>query len=128
MTKIILKDIKTYLKKEKFNPQLDNKHGVLTIENYCTIVIEEKENIIGVSFACGFDATIAAIITKHVVNCCFGKYKGYEVDILEPYLNIFDDKGKCIEVLFGDEAIDYYNKFMEETHQGHFGKGQSYEL
>lgn len=126
MIRTILKDIKAVLKKAGFAPILDKKLDILTIEGYCTVLIDEEENMIGISFACGFDATIAAIITKHIVIACHGKYEGYDVDILEPYLNLIDDRGKVIDVLFGDAAIEAYNEYMKKEEPE--SRGTSYEL
>lgn len=126
MIRAILKDIKAALKKVGFAPVLDKKLDILTIEGYCTVLIDKEESMIGVSFACGFDATIAAIITKHIVIACHGKYEGYDVDILEPYLNLIDDYGKVVDVLFGDEAVEAYNKYLQR--QEPESRGTSYEL
>lgn len=126
MIRTILKDIKAVLKKAGFAPVLDKKLDILTIEGYSTILIDKEESMIGISFACGFDATIAAIITKTVVIACHGKYEGYDVDVLEPYLNLVDDQGRVVEVLFGDEAVEAYNKYMQKEEPE--SRGTSYEL
>lgn len=115
-TGLILKDIASCLKKRKFDAvKLDKKAGVLHIENYgCSVYIEDK--IIGISFAVAMDATLAAILTKDIMEYCMRKYEDYTIEIMEPYAHLFDGDGKYLGVLFGDEALEHhYEKAKPST-------------
>lgn len=118
MASIILKDVANCLKKKKFNQiNLDKKLGVLHVEDYgCCVYVDEK--MIGVSFTIGVDGTLAAMLTKDIIDFCTVNYKDYEVEIMEPYIHIYDENEKYVGVLFGDEAFEWYHKNLEPPTTG----------
>lgn len=100
----ILEKLAIHLSGNGFHPEIIGE--VMNVCASSTILIENA-NVFHISFEVDTPATWAAVLTQDLIG--FAWKIGYMVNIYECYALVFDEQDNCVDVLYGDDAIHYYD-------------------
>jgi len=103
--KEILKKLHRYFDRQGLCTQIDAKADILYVHHGLSLLYVD-EDYFNLAFDVSCDPTSASHITLEVIQFA-SKYQ-MDVDIQEPYAEVVDEKGIVLEVLFGDDAREYY--------------------
>lgn len=74
--------------------------------HHLMVTISVEKNIFNISFEVCCDPTTASIVTQNVIE--FARKNAHKVDVYETYAHVLDENHLVQDILFGDEAIEYY--------------------
>lgn len=112
----ILKKLADHISEHGFHPEIIG--DVMEVCASSTILIE-GEDLFHISFEVDTPATWAAILTQELIY--FSMDVGYAVNVYECYAMVLDDEGICIDVLYGDDAVHYYETGEVPVEDGNNG-------
>jgi len=99
----ILKKLVAHIEEYGFHPEIIGE--VMDVCGSSTIMIEDG-NILNISFEVDAPATWAAVLTQELIS--FASKIGFMVKVYECYALVFDEEENCVDVLYGDDAVHYY--------------------
>lgn len=95
------------------NSNLTLEDDVLDVNSIATVTIEKKKEI-ALSFEVRTNPTYSSSLTKLIIEFCIEFYKDYKVEIYETYALVIDEDDTVKEVLFGEEALEYFYRSADE--------------
>lgn len=99
----ILDNLAEYLSKLDFHPTIIK--DIMDICSSSTVYIESK-NTFSISFEVNAFPTWTAVLTQKIIE--FALAIGFKVEIYECYAVVFDDNDQYVDVLYGEDAMIYY--------------------
>lgn len=118
--KRFLKSLSKHLNKEGFGNEYRQCISALDESFHLTFENNNYKEIF-LSFGVWIQGTKCSIITKVIMNFIknefylgFIRYE-YELEICEPYVSVFDEDGKYIDTLFGEEAFEHFTDKLRDS-------------